>query len=192
VKRWLRIIGKDFRRRFYRAPFFVEVIGLLVLGGYAWAAHHANQLARRTLITTQRSHFGITNTDVTANKADDFRVQLTFENQGNSPSTQVRLDLWITDWGVARHDQIVSVPKTLGFGDFPFQTGTVYHSSVNFDGFTNKQWTDVTIHQSFLKITGSLEYNDGFETVRETGICFRYNGNWEVCPINDADLIKTD
>jgi hypothetical protein len=100
----------------------------------------------------------------------------------NSASTKVLLDLQITDWDAAKSCKIISAPKSVGFGDFPFQTGTVYHSSVRFDGFTNKQWTDVTVHKSFLKITGSLEYNDGFGMIRETGLCFRYDGNWEVCP----------
>ncbi|HEY9159061.1 hypothetical protein [Candidatus Binatus sp.] len=39
VKRWARIVTKDFRHRSYRATFFLEVLGFLVLSFYAWEAY---------------------------------------------------------------------------------------------------------------------------------------------------------
>ena len=181
---WIGLAGKD------RAIIILDIIGIAVVAAYTWQARKANWLTRQTLTTTQRSHLGITNTQVTSYKPNEFRITFDLENQGNSASTDVRLDLWILDLDATKLCKIISVPKSIRFGDFPFQTATVYHSSVNFDGFTNKQWADVTVHKSFLKIAGLLEYNDGFDTVRESGICFRYDGNWEVCPVTDDAKLK--
>jgi hypothetical protein len=124
-QRGLYALGHDFRRNLYKAPFVLECIGIAVVTAYTYEAWRANQLTQRTLATTQRSHLGITNTEVTAYKPDDFRVDITFENQGNSASTEVRFDLQITDWDAAKSCKIISVFKSVGFGDFPFQTGTV-------------------------------------------------------------------
>jgi hypothetical protein len=39
AKRWARIVTRDFRRRLYRATFFLEILAFLVLGFYAWEAY---------------------------------------------------------------------------------------------------------------------------------------------------------
>lgn len=49
VKRWLRILSKDFRRRLYRAPFFLELIGVLVVGFYAYEAYKQNVLLGKSV-----------------------------------------------------------------------------------------------------------------------------------------------
>jgi hypothetical protein len=167
----------------------ISAAGLIAVIFYGYQALVANCLTRKTLATTQRSHLGITNVQVTSYKPDDFRVTFDLENQGSSASTDVRLDLRIAEWDTANLCKIMSVFKSIGFGSSSFQTGTVYHSSVPFEGFTNQEWTDVTVHKSFIKIIGSLNYSDGFVVVREGGACFRYDGYWEVCPVaKDANL----
>jgi hypothetical protein len=173
---WKELPGKD------RTIIILDIIGIAIVAAYTWQARKANWLTQQTLAVAQRSHLGINNVQVTSYKPDEFRVTFDIENRGNSASTGVRLDLRIADLNATKPCIIISVPKSISYGDFPFQTGTLYHSSVDFEDFTNKQWVDVTVHRSFLKITGVLDYNDGFGVVRETGICFRYDGNWEVCP----------
>jgi hypothetical protein len=39
AERWANIVTKDFRRNLYRARFFLEVLGFLVLSFYAWEAY---------------------------------------------------------------------------------------------------------------------------------------------------------
>jgi hypothetical protein len=51
-KRWLSIIVKDFRRRVYRVPFILEVIGLIILGVYTYQARRANQLTQEVVRST--------------------------------------------------------------------------------------------------------------------------------------------
>ena len=43
------MLGKDFRRRLYRAPFVLELLGVLVVGAYAFAAHEQNILIAQTV-----------------------------------------------------------------------------------------------------------------------------------------------
>jgi hypothetical protein len=54
AKRWKHILTKDFRRRVYRAPFFIEVVGFLVVCFYAAQAYQANILTRQVLEATTR------------------------------------------------------------------------------------------------------------------------------------------
>jgi hypothetical protein len=97
AKRWLRIVSKDFRRRFYRAPFFVEVIGLLVLSGYAWAAHHANQLTHEALQVTERAYVDVQNVErVNLGSFETARVAealVLYKNSGLTPARQLTVDL---------------------------------------------------------------------------------------------------
>jgi hypothetical protein len=170
--------------------FWVNILTFFAVAFYGYQAWDANWLTRKTLATTQRSHLGFTNVQITSYKPDQFRITFDLDNQGNSASTDVRVDFRMVDWDADKSCKILNVSKSVRFGDSWFQTGSEYHSSVPLDGFTNQEWTDVTVHKSFIKITGALTYNDGFAEVSEGGACFRYDGNWEVCPAADDASLK--
>lgn len=91
MKRWLRILGKDFRRRLYRATFALEVLGVLIVGCYTLQAWKQSRLLTQSVNEQVLSNgpliypHGVEATGWTADKIPvPNKVHIIFHNYGKS------------------------------------------------------------------------------------------------------------
>jgi hypothetical protein len=97
IRRWRRIIFKDFKRRLHKASFALEVVAILVAGIYTFEAWKANGLTREALESVQRA-FVVYNSlgvwsylDLRNNKKLVYLLRPIWENSGNTPTRNLRI-----------------------------------------------------------------------------------------------------
>ena len=97
IKRWRRIIFKDFRRRLHKASFALEVVAILVAGVYTLEAWRANGLTREALESVQRAFVVYQNLavwsylDLRNKKQPVYLIRPIWGNSGNTPTRDLRI-----------------------------------------------------------------------------------------------------
>jgi hypothetical protein len=187
VKRSLNILQKDFRRRLYRAPFVIEVLGILVLYAYTRAAYQANHLTRLALIGSSAAVLSVDfNSDL-----EERAVMMVVTNRGQLNATKVRGTITIKRETPNR--QILHKNRyTIGDAGeiiIPSWKNSEFQLQrrLMLGGLTDAERLAIQGGQEFVQVMGEIRYDDGVDEMVVRSFCRMVMGRATTFNFLDCD-----